>query len=372
MRILLRGYYRLGNTGDDCLLAVMLHYLDRWFPGAQVLISPLGDVQLPAVSLQCSAAGTGLRTLAAICRSDLVIFGGGGVLQDYGPTRSDLDRQLNICRIAHLLRRPVAFLGIGVGPLARASSRRLVSRILRLADVVLLRDRLSAALLDELAFGLEYAVGPDPALLLPEVRLPQAPAAAPTGGTVLGVSLLPFFAVAHHQPARDERIYELLASALDSLLAGGRVDAVRLFCLHAGADYDHAAAQAVRSRMAQAERACVVPYLRNPYDVFTAIGRCTHFLGLRLHAALLAYAAGVPFIAVEYHPKVAGFADMIQLPAAARLPLADLELPALEAALERLLAGDMPGPGIAYPQICAQARQVMDQVGEHILRTVHS
>ena len=34
---------------------VMLHYLGRWFDNAEVLISPLGDLQLPRVPLQCTA-----------------------------------------------------------------------------------------------------------------------------------------------------------------------------------------------------------------------------------------------------------------------------------------------------------------------------
>lgn len=370
MRILLRGYYQAGNTGDDGLLAVMLHYLGRWFNGTEVLISPPADLQLPRVPLQCLDGPRLWQLPGSLCRSRALVFGGGGVLQHYGATGSDLKLQLRICQMARALRRPVAYLGVSVGPLADGPSRQIVGRILRLADVILLRDESSAELVEQLAPKVSYSVGPDPVLLLPEVDLPQNPPLCRCTGRSLGVSVAPFRSVAHHDPEGDERIYLAMAGALDGVLDSGGVESVKLFCLHAGAQYDYRAARAVQAMMRHVDRTSVIPYLPNPQDVLGEISRCDCFLGFRLHAAVLAYMAAVPLATVEYHPKVAGFADMIGLPQQARLPLDDVELSSLSELLNELVSDSIPLPRVTYEQVRAQAGAALEQSGQRLAQMI--
>ena len=369
MRILLRGYYEAGNTGDDGLLAVMLHYLGRWFSGSEVLISPPGDSQLPQVPVKCTGGHRSWRLPSSLLRSHAIVFGGGGVLHHYGATGADLQFQLRICQMARALRRPIAYLGISVGPLVGAASRRTVRRILRMTDVILLRDQLSAELVEEIAPGLQYSLGPDPVLLLPEVDLPRNPPLChQCHNKSLGISIAPFFSVAHHNHEGDQRVYQAMAEALDGVLDSGGVEMVKLFCLHAGAEYDYGAARAVQSRMRHARRACVIPYLPNPYDVFAEISSCDYFLGFRLHATVLAYMASVPMATVDYHPKVTGFADMIELPEQARLPLEDVERDNLSQLLEQLVSGNIPLARVPYEQVRNQADAALEQAGQRLLK----
>ncbi|NLJ36331.1 MAG: hypothetical protein GX358_08940 [candidate division WS1 bacterium] len=367
MRILLRGYYQAGNTGDDGLLAVMLHYLGRWFDSAEVLISPPGDLQLPQVPLQCTAGPRAWRTPAGLLRSRAIVFGGGGILHHYGATGADLQFQLRICQMARAMRRPIAYLGVSVGPLVGAASRHTVRRILRMADVILLRDQLSVELVEEIAPGLEYSVGPDPVLLLPEVDLPHNPPLCHCHGKSLGVSIAPFFSVAHHDPEGDEQVYDAMATVLDGVLADGSVEAVKLFCLHAGAQYDYRSVRAVQNKMRYAERVRIIPYLPNPYDMFGEISSCDYFLGFRLHAAVLAYMASVPMATVDYHPKVTGFAEMIGLPEQAHLALEDLEQDSLRQLVEKLVSDQMPPARVPYEQVRSQAGAALEQAGQRLV-----
>ncbi|MDL2345619.1 polysaccharide pyruvyl transferase family protein, partial [Deinococcus sp. MIMF12] len=58
---------------------------------------------------------------------------------------------------------------------------------------------------------------------------------------------------------------------------------------------------------AQALGADTVLSTRDPQEALDAIAASGFVIGVRLHAVILAAAAGVPFAGVAYDPKVAGF-----------------------------------------------------------------
>ena len=89
MRALLSGYYGFGNLGDEALLEVIVERTRRRFPSTQL--------EVLSATPQTTAARYGIAAVqrwdwreirSAIGRADVVISGGGGLLQDATSLRS--------------------------------------------------------------------------------------------------------------------------------------------------------------------------------------------------------------------------------------------------------------------------------------------
>jgi len=87
----------------------------------------------------------------------------------------------------------------------------------------------------------------------------------------------------------------------------------------------------------------VVPYDPNPLQVYREIQRSRGLVGMRLHSVVFAFAAGVPYLAVAYHPKVAAF-DATQAEGRCTLSRGDWTESGIVARLERCMdaAADAP------------------------------
>lgn len=69
-----------------------------------------------------------------------------------------------------------------------------------------------------------------------------------------------------------------------------------------------------RSLCAKTGRGRVIPKL-SPGRIVTLISKCEFVLGMRLHSAVFASAAGVPAIMISYDPKVRAFGEYAHHPA---------------------------------------------------------
>jgi len=355
MRIFLRGYYGGRNVGDDALLWVMVRELDRLTPGASVRITPGIESAVPDHSLQIVRPPKGrFGPLLAAARSDLMLYGGGGVIQEYSARGSILSNHLRLSSAARLFRTPRVYLGVSVGPLEGPQAAERTRAIVSQATLMILRDRASLRLLDEIGADGPVHVTHDLALLLGEEPLP--PRHRPER-PVLGVSTNAFFQAAYRDPARDLAVHDVIAEALDKLMAAQPDLLVKFVCFHRGPREDLWAAQHVRERLRAPERTTVFPHTDDPRETLAEVAACDFLLGFRLHAAIFAYLSGVSMLALDYHPKVGGFAEMIDLPDEARLPLAELSAPALAERLTALVGGELAQARVPLAESVAAARR---------------
>jgi len=355
MRIFLRGYYGGQNAGDDALLWVILRELDLLAPGATVRVAPDVNSAIPDTSLTITGAPRlrGGRYLAAAL-NDMMLYGGGGVIQEYSEQGRILAGHLRLSRWARAFGAPCVYLGVSAGPLEGAMAHERTRQIVEQATLVTLRDRASLRLLEEIgAVGNMHATHDIALLLGGDPPLPHEPPERP----VLGVSANAFHRAAHHDPDADLRVHETIAAALDPLMADNPDLQIKLLCLHSGEDSDLWAARHLQASLRAPERAAIVPYAADPQRTLAEIAGCPWVLGFRLHAAVFAYACGVPVFAIDYHPKVAGFAEMIDLPDESRMPLAELDAPRLTDALQALVRGELPPPRVPLADSLAAARR---------------
>jgi len=276
LRWLVSGYYGAGNLGDEALLAGLVAALRRRGVEriAVLSASPHATRALHGVEAHRRVAGLP----AALMASDVVVSGGGGLLQD-STSRRSLDYYLGVIGLARRLRRRVVVYGQSLGPLSEAGRGR-VARALRGVPLGL-RDEPSLDLARQL--GLTATPLADAALLLPPPRERRRDALvlAPRGD----------------QPLATEALLRLAEHALRQ---GGRVQAVALQAGHDGGEV---------ARLRAALPAIEAPPIDTPAAALELLAGARLVASVRLHGLILATLAAAPHVGLSYDPKVAGFAS---------------------------------------------------------------
>ena len=147
MRVLVAGWIGSTNLGDELVFAGMRRLLaDRG-------ITPVAISQDPdATYLTHGVRAVSGKDVGAIARAarkaDVMIFGGGGLLQD-DSSHLNLPYHLSRVEVARNRGTPVAGVGLGVGGLSSVLGRRLVRRTMGAAVAITVRDAASRDLLTE-------------------------------------------------------------------------------------------------------------------------------------------------------------------------------------------------------------------------------
>jgi polysaccharide pyruvyl transferase CsaB len=247
--------------------------------------------------------------LPEIERLDLFILGGGGILYD-----ADAKTYLREVQLAQEAGVPVMLYAIGAGPLNEPPVQALVRDCLNQVDLVTVRERRAHNTLEEAGVSREIVVTADPALLLEPEPLPKG-ALAQEGlegrSNLIGMSVREPGVAA---PDLDEDVYhDLLANAADFM--ADRFDAHIVFVPmeHSVLDTQHS--HAVIARMLRAQRATVLKGEYTSGQMLSMMGHFSFALGMRLHFLIFAALQGIPFIALPYASKVAGFLEDLKVAA---------------------------------------------------------
>ncbi len=142
--VVMSGYYGFGNAGDEAILQAIHQNIDR--SGGDISITVLSSNPEDTKSRYGYNAVNRFRffsVLAALRRCHALVSGGGSLLQDHTSTRS-LVYYLTIIRAAKFFGKKVMIYANGIGPVSKKSNRRRVRRIVARADVITLRDEMSA------------------------------------------------------------------------------------------------------------------------------------------------------------------------------------------------------------------------------------
>lgn len=298
--LLLCGYYGEQNLGDDALLQVLLQDL----PSHKRLLITASDAA-SVLKLAPSAVVINRRslqaTLQATLSTDVLIFGGGSLLQDSTSLKSLIYYLVLICA-ARLRGRRVLLWGQGLGPLRRSLSRRLVRWTLPLCTAISWRDDASLSLGRRWAPDVPMWMAPDPVWQLPQRRW--------RGGGEIVVCW-------RASPLLDSSGWKVLLDALAALSDALDIRVCWLaFHQHQDAELLNQLSQGERMPSDLLNRSyTVVPKTLD--DVFTAFASARLVLPMRLHALILAGLAGSPMAALSYDPKVEAAARMAEVPCSA-------------------------------------------------------
>lgn len=359
-KILISGYHGYGNCGDEAILVAMIRNLRQLQPGLElVALSKLPAQTAQMYGIRCVNRFNLAQIIKEMRSADLILSGGGSLLQDVTSNRS-LYYYLGIILLARLLGRPVMLYANGIGPINRSCNHPLTRWILNLTQRITLRDAESRLLLEKLGVDRPaMQITADPVLTLAPAASGRAleicqAEGVDTSKPIVGISVRPW--------NTGSGFLAKMAAINDALAEQGRE--VIFFPLHQSDD---------ARTIGQVQALCRRPghLLQGNYsaeEIMSVIGLCQAFVSMRLHGLVFAAVERVPMIGLVYDPKVQSFLDSLGQPGIANLdefePDSLLQLLArVEGQRDQLAAGLEARLEI----LCQQARQndsiVMEMLG---------
>lgn len=309
-RILISGYYGFDNLGDDTVLYGIMSSIRKRYPDAELVVLSNHPERTEALfGIKAYNRWNFGVIIREMTRCDMLVMGGGSLLQDVTGGRSIL-YYLGIASLAHYLRKPVVFYGQGIGPISKPLSEKLIRRVVNKVDVITVRDAKSRE--DLKMYGVDKPpihVTADPAFAIdPDLFSKDAGAkmlrefgvtSAYFGGTrkIAGIAIRNW--------NTSHPFHEVLAKNADALIRDGW-QVVFIPMQYPG---DVGASQRVLSHMK--ERAVLLNRQFSFRDIANIIANTDLIIGMRLHSLILAAHCGIPFVSLSYDPKIDRFVQRV-------------------------------------------------------------
>ncbi len=304
-KVLISGYFGMGNVGDEALLSSLIGIL-REMEALKIEISVLSGAPLVTTELY-GVLGIDRRSvyrvLKAIEWADIVITGPGGLIQDVTSSRSLL-YYLGIAAMAKFLGKKSLILGCGIGPVNRGMGRVLTKEIIKKLDGIALRDMPS---LEELrSYGLkrhDVKLFPDFGLLVDAPSSMRGKELLKREG--IPYSSYPLIGMAVRPvgiKGIDYRLKRLLAITADALM--NKYSAYIVF-LPFDAKMDRDFSTSIRAMMKN--QSFLIQGQYRPSDIKGIINELDLMIGMRLHSLILSCISNIPLVGIAYDPKVENF-----------------------------------------------------------------
>ena len=326
MRVLLSGYYGFGNLGDEALLEVIVAQMRARFPASRIdVLSATPEATAKAYGVDATPRWNMRSVRESIGRADVVLSGGGGLMQTATSARSVV-YYAGILREAIRQRRKAMIFAQSIGPLDLLG-RIVVRSFCRGLDRATVRDARSLRLLQSLLPQTPVEQTADPVFLY---DLPVEEIDLSTEG--LGSDPYAVVSVRKVTTLRDGQ--HAIARVVDRLAL---THGVRVAFLPMGGAADAEVSTTIIRLCKSA------PMLLPECGLARAaaiIRGARVVVGMRLHALILAARFAVPFLAIPYDPKVSALCEDLAYPleplwTPGRLAPPD---PAIDALVDRLMS----------------------------------
>lgn len=318
-RIVISGYYGFNNTGDEAVLYSILRLFRSLRPDLKFTVLSHDPAKTSKLYNVEAVNRWKLREVfRALRQADLLLSGGGSLLQDVTSTRS-LYYYLGVVALAKLLGKPVVYYAQGVGPITSEWGQRLVSLISNKVDVITVRDQASKDLLLKLKVNRPpIYVTADAVLSLYHREIERYP------GQVLlerhGVDLekdQPLIGISVREYRNLSGYLKVLAQLGDELVRRG----FRVLLLPFHFPDDVGVCREVARLMK--EEAVLIKEQCTAIEMLGVLGELKLVIGMRLHALIMAAVMGVPSVGISYDPKIDSFLKISEMPNAGRVETLD-------------------------------------------------
>jgi len=304
-KIVLSGYFGFNNAGDEAILYAMIKTLKQI--DAELEITVLSHdpektkKQYSEVGINVLNRWKIFEVLKALARCDLLISGGGSLLQDVSSSNSPL-YYLGIILLAKFLDKPIMIYAQGIGPLKKKRNRRLTAWLLNGVNKITVRDQESKEDLAAMGIQQEIIVTADPVLGLNKKEvdeklgreiLERYGLTRDKEEKLLGVYLRPW-GKNEYLPALIEALNQMLKKGWQIVFVPmqfpGDIPVAReaLHLLH-----NH--------------QGLLLKEGYSPEELLSLTKNFDLIVGMRLHSLIMAVVAGVPMVGLSYDPKVDRF-----------------------------------------------------------------
>ena len=312
VKIMISGYFGFDNTGDEAILKSMVGAFKEKIP--QIIITVLSHGPLQTSRTYQVKAINRLHLISIICclrNVNLFISGGGGLLQDSTGKGWSILYYLGLILLAKIVKVPVMIYAQGIGPVNKQINKKLMKWILNSVDLITVRDNSSKKLLKNLGVVKpSIYVSSDPVFLLKKKNINHTidnypyiqEMINPDNRLLIGVS------VREYQGNRSDS-KRIFAQAADYLIENYKA---RIIFFPFKYDEDVHLSEEILSLMKN--KAEVLKIKLEPEELLSVLSRLSLLVGVRLHSIIFSSMANIPFIALNYDPKVKYFVEDLGLP----------------------------------------------------------
>ncbi|MDI3327871.1 MAG: polysaccharide pyruvyl transferase CsaB [Alicyclobacillaceae bacterium] len=308
--ILIAGYYGFNNAGDDAVLYGIITSLRRFDPTVQCRVLSNQPRHTRALfHIPAYDRWNPWIIFRQIKQADMLVMGGGGLLQDVTSPRSIL-YYLGVVQIAKWLKKPVVFYAQGFGPVQRPLSKWLIRRILNDIDLITVRDHGSRE--DFVRTGVTrppVLVTADPAMAIDPSEVDGEAGRAVLARHRVRSSRVAVVSV-REWPASKVPYKKVFARCLRRLVDRGW----HIVFVPMQHPKDVAPSKEIAEQLG--EHATVIDAPLTFFDIMNIIKASQMVVGMRLHSLILAALLSVPAVAFSYDQKIERFARRVGIPCA--------------------------------------------------------
>ncbi len=292
-KVLLCGYYGMGNLGDELLAAASIHLLESCGVSRDEIAMLSGS---PEESFRVHRIFSIDRfdvkkIFSALHDSETLLLGGGGIFQDSSSFRSTV-YYWGVVRAARLVGCRVWAVGQSIGPLSHFFGRALARDAFRCCDSVSVRDEHSFDFLEKSRFCARNII------LTEDLALSRTAEFSHLANKNL---FLVNFRVTRENLETAAAVYlKNLRISTDLRVVGVAMDK----------DDAKLMDDLSRNGLLAIDEICM-PTINDVEKIFSRA--CCGF-GMRLHFGVLCLRAGIPFSMVPYDPKVSDFVRRWNVP----------------------------------------------------------
>lgn len=313
--ILFTGFYGYQNTGDDAFIEVASWGAERFWEKKNNRFlckrSKLPNTIIPAKGYPFSVKRTfSVQANLLLNNTKAFVYAGGSTIHGQIPDNSIRMRAIKKKMQGHNFN--FGAIGVSVGPFKTIKDEEAVKLYLRQMDFLAVRDQASydfVSSINDLPYNPINAF--DLAALLPEVYDFDFVKKDLKKIKTIGISVCQYESLQEGMNiSREEKRNSMLIELIKHLDRNGNVH-FKFFIINGNdkiGDCRLTNATVVASQPKSFE---IVPYNKETRITWESIARCDFVISTRLHAAIFACFANVPFMLNEYHRKCGDFLENI-------------------------------------------------------------
>jgi len=306
-KILVSGYYGYQNSGDDAILHSICHDIEQLNIESEItVLSNQPHVTMGEYSVNAVDRFNLKKVIKQIKNCDVLVMGGGTLIQDLTSTRS-LYYYLGIIWIAKFYKKKVMLYGNGIGPINKWFNKRLTTLTLNSVDIITLREHLSKKILVKLKITKPYIeITADPVFNLELSKDIYT-------GDLYEIEKVPkdkpIVGVLFRSWSHEESYTRKMAKVCDEIINTYDYNVVFVPMRH---PTDLIVAYEIMKKMKH--KATVIEHRYNEEKLISFMGEMQLILSMRLHGLIYGALKQVPIIGFNYDPKVEYYAKELDIP----------------------------------------------------------
>lgn len=285
-QVLILGYYGFGNWGDEASLSTIINMIKKTSDKTKINVLSYNEKETCQKYGVDGISRNSFKEIAKyVKKSDIIIFGGGTLLQDITSSRS-LYYYLFIIWFSKIYKKKIVFFSNGFGPIIK--NKKLTAKIANMADDIIVRDNKSKEMMERLGINKEITVSTDVVFDLeknPDIEKKNK----------IAISLRPW--------KYSDNFSEQITKSINILIGEGYdIDLISLQKM------DENVLKNIYEKIEN--KSSVTLCKGNSYkEIMDKIGESRIMVGMRLHANIFALINDIPVIMLNYDPKIEALAQ---------------------------------------------------------------